>query len=216
MSLEAALSRERLAKYRAWARGDEDRALALYALNVAASEAFYTSLHVLEITLRNAVHDKLTIAYGQHWFSHPDVITDRYQRQKVLDAAAKIGAEVPDGKVVAELTFGFWTALFGRANAPLWGEQLRSMFSRGVPLRRKQIARRLNDIRNLRNRIAHHEPVIQFDLQRIHSETRELIGWMSLDALDWCDARCRFRKVHPGHQIIMGNLMNPELETKLE
>ena len=97
-----------------------DQTFKLYALNLAVSEALYTSLHMLEITLRNAGHRRLTDAYGELWFSHPDVIADRYQRQKVLDVAAKIGVEVANGKVVAELTFGFRTASFGRANTPLW------------------------------------------------------------------------------------------------
>ena len=212
MSLEAALSRDRLSRYRRWTRGDEVLSLELYALNVAVSEAFYTSLHILEITLCNAVHNRLTEAHGRRWFSQEDVITDRYQRQKVRDAVAKSGLESSDGKVIAELTFGFWTALFGRTNAVLWGQDLRKIFAPEVPLRRKHIARRLNDIRNLRNRIAHHEPIIQLDLRTAHAEARELIGWISAETLDWCDERCRFRQMHPGHQIIVGNLMNPDLK----
>ena len=212
MTLEAALSTERLSKYRQWANQNNDEALALYALNLALSEAFYTSLHVLEITLRNAIHDRLTALHSSGWFQNAQVITDRYQQQKVREAVAKFRGQQPtDGQIIAELTFGFWTALFGRSNNHLWGQQLRPLFNAGRPLQRKQISKRLDDVRRIRNRIAHHESVIQWDLEATHQEVCELIGWLSTDALTWCNANCRFRTVHPGVPIIIGNLKNPAL-----
>ena len=39
----------------------------------------------------------------------------------------------------------------------------------------------------------------------------EVTGWMSVDALAWCNARCRFKTTHPGISIIIGNLKNPQL-----
>ncbi|MFD1696786.1 Abi family protein [Roseibium aestuarii] len=212
MTLEAALSTERLTKYRHWALQNNDDALALYALNVALSEAFYTSLHILEITLRNAIHDGLRARHGAGWFRNPAVITDRYQQQKVQEAFAKFQGQQPtDGQIVAELTFGFWTALFGRRNNHLWGQDLRGLFNAGKPLKRKQIASRLDDIRGIRNRIAHHEPIIQLDLEQTYLETCEITGWLSPAALAWCHTHCRFRSVHPGQPIIIGNLKNPVL-----
>ena len=209
MSLEDAISAERLSTYRNWTQQNEAEALALYALNVAISEAFYTSLHMLEITLRNCVHAQMTSLHGNSWFDDPSIISDRFQQQKVTAAHDKFGGNATDGQVIAELTFGFWTALFGRYNSQLWGQQLRPIFS--APVKRRQIARRLNDARRLRNRIAHHEPIIQQDSPAIHQEIMELIGWMSVDALAWCNQRCRFNAVHPGMPMIVGNLTNPQL-----
>jgi hypothetical protein len=66
----------------------------------------------------------------------------------------------PD-KIVAELTFGFWSSLFnGSFQSVLW-KDLRLVFPR-CPKRQRQrhaIASALNQIRNLRNRIFHHEPL---------------------------------------------------------
>lgn len=209
MALEDALSAERLATYRAWAQHDNHKALLLYALNVAVSEAFYTSLHTLEITLRNSIHRRLVSTHGGGWFRQQQLITNQFQRQKVAEAYAKFGGQANDGQVVAELTFGFWTALFGKRNNELWGQTLRPVFSASV--KRKDIARRLSDIRRLRNRIAHHEPIIQQDLPAVHQEIMEVTGWMSVDALAWCNAHCRFNATHPGIAIIVGNLKNPRL-----
>lgn len=209
MALEDAISAERLATYRVWAQQIEEDALALYALNIAVSEAFYTSLHMLEITLRNSVHDRMLAVFGSGWFNDPTVITDAFQQRKVAETYGKFGGQASDGQIVAELTFGFWTALFAPKNNQLWGQILRPIFS--APVQRKAISKRLNDIRRLRNRIAHHEPIIQQDLLQLHQEIMELTGWMSTDALAWCNQRCRFNAIHPGLPIIIGNLKNPNL-----
>lgn len=211
MSLERTLSTERLARYRRWANDDEHQTLELYALNVAISEAFYTSLHLLEIGLRNAVHDGMTRQYGSAWFSNPAVLNDTFLNLKVGEAKARLPDNPTDGQVIAELMLGYWTALFGRRYNILWGTTLKNVFDAGYPLRRADVAGRLNRIRELRNRIAHHEPIIQRDLPAAHTEIRELIGWLSPDLLVWCDARCRFSAVHPPMPIIQGNLKNPDL-----
>lgn len=211
MTLENALSTERLGKYISWASGDDNRALELYALNVAISEAFYTSLHILEITLRNSIHDAITRSYGEDWFSNRDNILDAYQIKKIAEATSKFKNPPSDGQIVAELTFGFWTSMFGRSKYLLWGRCFHQIFDAGEPVKRKQVATRFDQVRKLRNRIAHHEPIIQKDLEIIHTEIRELIGWLSVDALTWCDSYCRFSQVHPNQQIIIGNLRNPRL-----
>lgn len=211
MELREALSAPRLNKYETWVEGDQDQAISLYTLNVTISEALYTPLHILEITLRNAIHDRMTSLHGEAWFANTEIIDHRFQKQKIADVLKKFGGEASDGKIVAELTFGFWTALFGKHYASLWGQDLRPIFDASKPLQRKEIAKRLNDIRTLRNRIAHHEPIVQFNLQINYEQICELIGWMSPAALSWCHHHCRFPSVHPDQPVIVGNLLNPEI-----
>lgn len=212
MTLEIALSPERLHKYDVWAGGDRATALKLYALNLAISESFYTSLHMLEITLRNAVHNRMSGRYGPFWFQNTAIIHDFKQRGAVADALQKLGGAPSAPQIIAELTFGFWTGMFDKKNHALWGQDLRPVFRAGVPLQRKTIAKRLYDIRTLRNRIAHHESIIQLDLQATHLELCELLGWLSVDALAWANSQSRFNIVHPQMPIIVGNLLNPALQ----
>ncbi|MEL6170593.1 MAG: hypothetical protein AAFR02_01075 [Pseudomonadota bacterium] len=209
MQFEDALSTERLSTYMAWASQDSDVAKRLYGLNVALSEALYTPLHVLEITLRNGVHRQMVAVHGNGWFANNQLISDLYQQRRVQDAYQRFGQGAPDGKIVAELTFGFWTALFTPRNSTLWGD-LHPIFN--SPVQRRPISRRLQAIRTLRNRIAHHEVIIKDDLLTTHQEMREIIGWLSADALVWCDERCRFQAIHPQMPIIVGNLKNPALQ----
>ena len=66
---EATLSLERFARYLEWAKGDRLRALELYALNTQLSEALYTPLQILEVTLRNRIHTVLTDSLNECWSS---------------------------------------------------------------------------------------------------------------------------------------------------
>ena len=208
MTLETALSRERLQKYDDWANGDRAMALQLYGLNLAVSEAFYTTLHMLEVTLRNSVHTRMSRLYGPQWFMNPDIIQDEKQRGNIASALQKLGPGATPSRVVAEVTFGFWTGMFDRKNNALWGRSLRPIFEADVPLQRKTVSRPLFDIRSLRNRIAHHESIIQLDLPLLHLELCQLLGWLSNDALDWSQRRCRFALVHPRVPIIIGDKVN--------
>lgn len=206
--LENALSTDRLHTYMNWANQNRDDAIALYSLNMAISEAFYTPLHLLEISLRNAIHDKMLNQYGAGWFSNNQIITNQFQQRKIQDAYDKLGAGASDSQIVAELTFGFWTTLFSPNYHSLW-QHLNQIFNH--PVQRRNIAGKLSNTRKLRNRIAHHEPIIKRNLPALHQDMRELIGWLSTDTLVWCDARCRFAATHPQIPIIIGNLKNPAL-----
>lgn len=67
------------------------------------------------------------------------------------------------GKVVAELSFGFWWSLLAdEYNRTLWEPCLRHAFDGRV--RRRRLHRELDELRRLRNRIAHHEPIHARDL----------------------------------------------------
>jgi len=210
MDFLTALSSERLTKYNAWSGGVTNDALRLYALNVELSEAFYTPLHTLEIALKNGVNGVLSARYGDQWFDDASVISDAYLKKKVSEAKRRFNSPPTNGQVVAELTFGFWTGLFSPKNNHLWAD-LRPIFNaKGV--QRKKVSKALNETRKrLRNRIAHHEPIIQYDLLAEHTKVREMLGWLSVDALTWCDARCRVVAAHPTVPIIVGNLKHPSV-----
>jgi hypothetical protein len=78
-------------------------------------------------------------------------------------------AEQPEvhGKVVAELSFGFWWSLLATEyNRRLWQPCLRAAFDGSV--RRAALHAELNELRLLRNRIAHHEPIHRRDLSAVY------------------------------------------------
>jgi abortive infection bacteriophage resistance protein len=209
MNIEQALSPERLLKYDTWASGDRDTALRLYALNLSISEAFYIPLHMLEITLRNAIHHRMSELHGPLWFQNSAVIHARKQQDNIASAVQKLGTAATPSQIVAEVTFGFWTGMFDQKNHTLWGQDLRPIFN--LAIQRKTVSSRLYEIRSLRNRIAHHESIIQLDLPKTYIEICEILGWLSTEALTWTHQHCRFSATHPQTPIIIGNLVNPAL-----
>ena len=69
-----ALSAERLAPYVAACQGNQAVALRLYEWNLSVSGAFYEALGIVEVALRNALHQRLTDRHGHlpgHWYDDP-------------------------------------------------------------------------------------------------------------------------------------------------
>ena len=89
------------------------------------------------------------------------------------------------GQLIASLSFGFWTAFFGKSFEQLWRQELRFIFKTNDPLKRGYIASNLKSIRILRNRIAHHECILKMDLDNLEKSAYELINWLSPTALEW-------------------------------
>lgn len=206
--LEQALSLERFGRYLAWAGGDRRRAIELYTLNSLVSESLYIPLQALEVTLRNRIHVVMTGSHGESWF-HRDgfLLGDRQHGQlaKAIEDIKRDKREPTPGRIVAELTFSFWTAMFGTSYDELWKTSLYKMAKKpnGKGIARKDFAAPLTPIRILRNRIAHHEPVIAWDLAKHHAKIVELTAWASPSAAAWCKEHDRFEKVYPAERIIL-------------
>lgn len=82
------------------------------------------------------------------------------------EARNKAGRTATLGKVIAELPFGFWTLLVSNRYESLWRLSLHRAFPHARS-RRQIIHWRLDAIRFLRNRIAHHEPSFPADARSI-------------------------------------------------
>jgi hypothetical protein len=211
--LEEALSLERFSRYLAWAGGDREAAVRLYTVNTRLSESLYTPMQTLEIALRNRIHRVLSEAYHPEWFNEPAFQGGRQLEQ--LDKAKKDLAEAKKPleapRVVAALTFGYWTALFGKEYEDLWRKTLQKIAARpdGRRLGRKDFSTPLTPIRILRNRIAHHEPILHWNLPKHHSKMLELVEWLSPAAATWCRAESRFDAVYPAEGIVVRDVAEP-------
>ena len=205
-NLEEALSLERFARYLAWAEGDRARALDLYALNTRLSEALYTPLQMLEVALRNRIHLILSAAVQPRWFDEPGFLAVPHQNEQVAGAVADLVRERKEptpGRVVAALTFSFWTTMLGIPYENLWQTDLHRIGGHddGKGLRRKELSGPLTPIRLLRNRVAHHEPILAWDLPKHHGAMLRITGWLSPAAAVWCRTMDRFDQVHPSERI---------------
>ena len=125
-------------------------------------------------------------------------------RKAIDDSSSASGKEPTPGRIVAALTFSFWTAMFGKDYETLWQTTLHRIGRPdGKGLKRKDFSGPLAPIRTLRNRIAHHEPIITWDLPKHHGRIIELTGWLSPSAAEWCAAHSRFLEVYPSGGITL-------------
>jgi len=174
------LSSPRFNIYLAKTGNDFDKAYRLYKINIELSEAFYPILAVLEVSLRNAVNEKLIDYFNdQFWFKNNLPVEFL---PYVSEATQKITAQrknITADKIIAELNFGFWNRLFNRHYTGLLWKPLRLIF-KNMPKHLRQrdtIADALYRIRTLRNRIYHYEPIFG-NLQDIEQQYNEMVTFL--------------------------------------
>ena len=176
--LSIIFSQERLDGYLNHAKcNSKTEALIKYSWNIELSQALYPALQILEITLRNSLHQALSTHFQtDRWFDL-SLLHDRERKQvlKAKDDLLKERKKVEPGRVVAALSFGFWTSLFDlryEHGQVLWPKLLKPAFPflpKGQRTR-SFLSRELNRIRFLRNRIFHYEPIWHWwDLVDQHS-----------------------------------------------
>ena len=197
-ALEASLSPERLATYVLRASGDRTRAVRLYTWNTAISAAFYGPLQGLEVALRNAMHRELSARFGAAWYDNPACGLDLGTEGRIAAARSELRRDgyVDDPPhVVATLSFGFWVALLGaggrlagpgRANyeMTLWRPALFRAF-RNAKISRKNAHAPLDYQRTFRNRIAHHERILDRHLAKDFASILDVAGWISPHTRNW-------------------------------
>jgi hypothetical protein len=104
-----------LRRYLGATRQNVAQALQLYEYKIALSEALYGLLHGLEVAVRNAAHHALTASFGTPtWYDIAPL--SGYWVDQLGKAKQKPGVGAVPGKVVAELTFGFWVDLLQGGN----------------------------------------------------------------------------------------------------
>jgi len=187
--LERAISLDRLSTYLAAADNNKERALQLYLWNSQISAAFYIPLQGLEITLRNTLHNALSRKFGScEWYKMAPL--GFRDQETLVDAQEKIKkSNYPEDPphIVAELSFGFWISLLNRQyHQTLWIPAIgKSLSNSNLP--RGEIHARLDHIRKLRNRIAHHETIFKRHLEQDYKNIIEFIGWMNPTMAEWID-----------------------------
>lgn len=192
--LEKHFSAARLGRYRASCGGDEVRATTAYVNNMLLAEAMMPALKVLEISLKNGVHARLSTLYNRTdwWEAWTGQACFSWQCGQIASAKSKLtrnGENITPDKIVAELAFGFWSSLFNKNfQQVLWGD-LRLVFPRCPrPLRQRgTVAAALNQLRDLRNRVFHHEQLLWLSpsLLDLHTKGTEVIGWIDPKLAPW-------------------------------
>lgn len=223
-------SEDRLNKYLGKVAEDRLAAEFMYVANHKVSESLYPLISILEVSLRNRIHSKLLKKFGRSdWWIHGDLNVHAFvsSKEKIDRARTKIyhrdrsltkKQHVKASQLVAEVSLNFWTSLFSEDLSQVLWKDLMECF----PLlpkesrKRRSVARPLENITKLRNRVMHHEPVL-FDESAqpsdLHFKGAELLTWMSADMAKWQSKIDRFQDVWGEYKTVRDQ-MNTWLDSR--
>lgn len=182
------LSADRMARYLLRAGGDRDWALSIYLYNARLAKSLLFPLGAVEVAVRNAVDAVLVREYGVNWHQ-PGHFRDHVLSlggQDTLQRAFERAGTSDRGQIIATLTFDFWSNIFRQEYTELWRTNIGVAFQHIEPGKgRKDIQTIVKRINKLRNRVAHHEPVIDFNMSEELSKLHELLGYVDPRVLTW-------------------------------
>lgn len=169
-----------------------DRALELYVWNAQLGAALLNPIAACEVVIRNAIDEALTAAYGVSWpWNNGFYLSLPTEGRTNLLKARNKPSSTSTGKVIAELSFGFWENMFTTAFDPmLWTPYLATVLPNlpagmTVPQGRGHVRNKMKKMRDLRNRIAHHEPLLNLNVPNLINEMKDLISLRCHDTAAW-------------------------------
>lgn len=172
---EDAFSFERTGRYIAACNGDKRRAITLYRYNLKLSQEMFTLISCFEVTLRNRIDKQMIGHLGNDWLRNLVLPNGAFSNNHSVDTTRKIIEKAYNGllqsgsyshsKLLSEMEFGVWKYMFSNVQYRLTGRILLNAFplkpvsSRQYQYDNAYIFHELDYINNIRNRIAHHEPI---------------------------------------------------------
>jgi hypothetical protein len=204
------LTADRLSTYLACANDDLRAAFDLYEWNMAVSGAVLLTVSMAEVVLRNALDAELTAwaaPKSRSWFDAvPIDKKGRSVLQEARDRATRCGAPELHGKVVAELSLGFWRYLLkGSYRNTLWRPALYDAFPGALAdlkQRREDVSGHVQRLLFVRNRAAHHEPLLTRDLLADLRSAVEVTSWICVDSAAWLAAQSTLPAVFSQRPVV--------------
>ena len=197
------MSVPRMNRYLMACSNDSKKAMTLYRKNLKLSQELFTIVSCFEVSLRNRIDTVYQSAHGNDWLynsARPGGFFDKRNCQRtqqlILNAYRELGLNYSHHKLIAEMDFGFWRYFYAQPQFFAGGQILLHVFpnkprsSTTIQYNQSYIFNQLKFINELRNRIAHHEPIcfvpshpiINSSYTRNHYILiKELFQWMNID-----------------------------------
>ncbi|MCK9641020.1 MAG: Abi family protein [Prolixibacteraceae bacterium] len=216
---EEIITPARIGRYLAACGGSTRKAMTLYRKNIKLSQELFTVISCFEIALRNTIDKHYTLTLGNDWLQNAassngifDNNKCRLTQSNINEAIRNLNHSYTHFKLIAELGFGFWRYLFANNQFIAAGSTLLQILpakprsTPSIQYNHNYILNQLAVINDLRNRIAHHEPICFVPGQPVkntmysrnhHNLILQLFQWMHIDSgkllfgldhtLDVCD-----------------------------
>jgi hypothetical protein len=190
--LTTAISPERFRPYMARTMS-LDEALELYGKNLEMTGDLIRWVGFAEVAIRNAVCQQLSVRFGEvgNIFDSLEPFLTKEGKATLKSARTsliKAGRKPSAGRLVTELPFGFWKYLFTATyETTLWTPSLRHAFP-NIPIQSRALALdSVQHIAELRNRLAHNEPIFMRNLTYDMNVIRSTLHWISAEAKNWAN-----------------------------
>ena len=203
---EKVISSARMSRYLIACGGNTQKAMVLYRYNLRLSQELFTVISCFEVALRNAINDKCILNLGDEWLHNGvsrggifDNLNCSLTSKNINEAITKLHHNYSHNKLVAELGFGFWRFIFAKHQYKATGRNLLAVFPNKptstptMQYNHTYIFNELTKINDLRNRIAHHEPICfqishsvknTFYVRENYALIQKLFKWMSINYVD--------------------------------
>lgn len=217
---EDIISPERMRKYMQACNDDGRRAMTLYRHNLKLSQEMFTLISCFEVALRNRIDREMAKHFGCDWLRDLVLPGGAFYGNPRVDKTCKIitkayrnleeSGTYSHSKLLSEMEFGVWKYMFNNLQYGLCGRHLLRIFpnkpksTRFCQIDNSKIFQELDYINNIRNRIAHHEPICfgypicvdtAYTLKN-YARIMTLFQWMNIEAgsllygLDHVGAEC--------------------------
>ncbi len=177
--------------------------MTLYRKNLRLSQELFTIISCCEVALRNRINHQYTVQHGNDWLRDSaaaggifDSANCRHTKNIISIAVSKLSYHYTHAKLLAKMDFGFWRYLFAQPQFYAAGQTLLHVFpakptsTPTIQYNQKFVFDQLGYINDLRNRIAHHEPICFQPGNSIKDTTYvrqhyvlilQLFQWMQID-----------------------------------
>ena len=206
---EDIISQQRMRKYLQACNNESKRAMTLYRYNIKLSQEMFALIGCFEVTLRNRIDKEMKAHFGNDWLRDFILPGGPFYYEPRVEGTRKIIEKAYNGlmrahvyshsKLLSEMEFGVRKFMFNNVQYRLGGRCLLHIFpnkpisTRANRIDNSRIFLELDYINNIRNRIAHHEPIcfgfpICVDTTyAFNNYTRmmTLFQWMGIDANDF-------------------------------
>lgn len=202
-------SYSRVSRYVRAANGDKKKAQRMYYANARIAQSFLPLLSFFEVILRNQLHYALAAHFGDvKWLisqktgfmSDPRLIykekkTGKMKKNDFLKSEVRRsekvlqdqGKNITAGRIIAELNFGFWNSLYETHHYKLLkGVPCQIFESLPTGYGRKEVNEIIQEIRQLRNRVSHNEPLCfnnrSFDMtyaKDMYAKISDFLSWIN-------------------------------------
>ena len=153
----------------------------LIFLAAEISASLWVHIYFFETTLRSFLYESaVQITDNSTWWNAPNFLaeSEASRVRKCVRRMTENRLSTTPEKIVTNLSLSFWIRLLGRRyHETIWLKIIRSFPV--YPGRREEFHRKAREIRNLRNSIAHHGPILRRNLLRDLTYLNELTSLLN-------------------------------------